>query len=59
MTIGQIGEWCSVYNTMQDMNLIPRYTDKLSLDNNGYIRDFSGNVIGYYGEFPEVNKNDE
>lgn len=53
MDIRQMGEWCSGYSTLQTMNNIPRWTDKLSLDNDGYVRDFNGNVVGYYGKLEE------
>lgn len=52
MDIRQIGEWCEAYSRLQDMYII-RWTDKLSLDNNGYVRDFNGDVVGYYGKIKE------
>lgn len=52
MDIRQIGEWCSGYSALQNMYII-RWTDKLSLDNDGYVRDFNGNVVGYYGKIKE------
>lgn len=55
MDIRQMGEWCDAYSKLQDMYIIPRWTDKLSLDNDGYVRDFNGNVVGYYGEIKEKN----
>lgn len=51
MDIKQMGEWYSAYSALQTI----RWTDKLSLDNDGYVRDFNGNVVGYYGKIKEKN----
>ena len=49
MTPEEIGRRCADYNVFQQIGLIPRWTDKLFLDNDGYVRDFNGNIVGYYG----------
>ena len=33
-----------------------RWTDKVSLDSNGNVRDFNGNIVGYYGSIGEERK---
>lgn len=35
-----------------------RWTDKLSVDNDGNIRDFSGNIVGHYAGLAEIQSND-
>lgn len=49
MDIRQTDEWYSAYSALQTIC----WTDKLSLDNDGYVRDFNGNVVGYYGKLEE------
>lgn len=49
MTQEEIGRRCADYYAFQNIGLIPRWTDKLVLDSEGNVRDFSGNIIGYYG----------
>lgn len=35
-----------------------RWTDKLSVDNDGNIRDFSGNIVGHYAGLTKIQSSD-
>lgn len=57
---------CELINTAESVkfperpqaNRDIRWTDKLSVDNDGNIRDFSGNIVGHYAGLAEIQSSD-